>query len=886
MRWFTQLAMKTRMLFARGKASAHLDDELRFHVERQTAENIAAGMSADEAHYAALRAFGNPALLREQARATWSWGALESFARDLRYGIRTLRRTPGFTIIAILVMALGIGANVALFTVVRGVLLRPLPFKDPGRLVRIYEADAHNPVHNRVAVSGADFFDWQKQEHSFDEMALATAGDFDINLSGSGGQLPEDAGAMEGSWNLFPMLGVRPALGRLFTANDDSASAGATVVLTWGLWERRYGADPQIVGKTVLVNAKPYTVLGVLPAWFSYPNPTVGLWLPLFHENTWPGFRTAHAAHNFRVLARLAPGATIAQAKAEMDAIQLRIRQRFPIGPVFDATSIVPMLESEVGPIEAALYALFGASACLLLIACLNIANLLVARAASRRKETAIRAALGGSRAGRIKEQVVESLLLSIAGGGLGLLFAWLAVQWFVRLRADLPRVYAVQFDGGAILFGVGVILLCGIAAGLVPALSLDDKQVLRALQGYSHSQAGNKGTLTLRRTLLTLEVALTVVLLASAGLLMKSYQRLRSVDLGCATRNILTMGIDLPEARYKTPAQRLAFFEQLVERVRALPGVEAASLDTELPGTGYQRDDSFTIQENPPLPKGKYLDAFVPSVDPDYFRTMQIPLLRGRIFRPDERLGNANVAVVTAAFVHEFFPSGDAIGKHIDDANFNAPHGFEIVGVVGDTRQTIADTPRPAIYYPLYRGDFSSASLVIRARADAPGFAVPVQKIVAKMDPSLAVSDVLTMDQLLGQSTLDQIFDTTLLTGFAVLSLLLAAVGLFGVLSYIVAQRTSEIGIRIALGAQREQVLRLMLADGLRPALIGLALGLAASAAATRLIQSMLYETAPLDPAVFAAVAASLLAVAALACLVPAWRASRLDPVRALRTE
>jgi predicted permease len=798
-----------------------------------------------------------------------------------------LRRSPGFTAVAIAVMALGLGATVALFTVVRGVLLRPLPFRSPNGLVRIYEADAHNPAHNHVAVSGADFFDWQKQERSFDGMAMATAQAFDVDLSGSAGQLPEQAGAMEASWNLFPILGVPAAIGRLFTSSDDSASAGGTVVLTWGMWERRFGANPNILGKTILVNAKPYVVIGVLPAWFSYPSPAVQLWLPVeFETSTWPGFRTSHGAHNFRVIARLAPGATIAQAKADLDAIQSRIRQRFPTGPIFDATSVTPLLDDQVGSIKAALYMLFGASGCLLLIACLNIANLLVARAASRRKETAVRSALGGSLARRLREQIAESLLLSVAGGGLGMLFAWLAVQWFVKLRVDLPRVYGVRFDGGVVLFSVGTIMLFGLVAGFIPALALNEKQIIRTLQSHSHFQAGSKTAVRLRRVLLGAEVALTVVLLVSAGLLIRSYGRLRSVDLGCATKNVLTMGIGLPSARYGTPTLRLAFFQQLLGRVRTLPGVEAASLDTELPGAGFERDDAFTIHENPPLPKGKYLDAFIPAVDPDFFRTMQIPLLRGRLFQPDERLGNANVALVTEAFAHEFFPNSDPIGKHIDDGNFDGPHSFEIIGIVGDTRQKITARPQPAIYYPLFRGDFGSASLVIRTRTDALGVALPVQKIVAKMDPNLAVNNVLTMDQLIGKSTLDQSFDATLIAGFAVLSLLLAAAGLFGVLSYIAAQRSGEIGIRIALGAQREQVLRLMLADGMRPALLGLLLGLAGSTAATRLIRAMLYETQPLDPFVFMAVAASLLAVAALACLLPAWRASRIDPMQILRME
>lgn len=883
MRLIHELAMKVRMLFARSKAGTQLDDELGFHLEQQIAENLAAGMSTDEARYAALRTFGNPALLREQTRATWSGQWLESLVRDLRYGARALRRTPGFTSTAILVMALGIGANVALFTVVRGILLKPLPFKDPGRLVEIYEKDSHRPDRH-IAVSSADFLDWQAQAHSVEQMAmLCWAG---YNLSGSSGQLPEQILAQQASWNLLPMLGVEPALGRLFTASDDRPDAAATAVLTWGLWKRRFGADPRILGQTILLDDKPYTVIGVLPSWFTYSSPVMQLWTPVRHEETWPGFATAHGAHNFQVLARLKPGVTLPAANADMSAIQARIRKQFPTGPIFDATTTMPILEAQVGEIRNALYLLFAATGCLLLIACLNIANLLVARAASRRREAAVRTALGGSRARLIREQVTESVLLSLAGGGLGVLLAVLAVHWLANVRTDLPRLDAISFDSVTIVFALAVTLACGLVAGIIPALSFDDKQVLRTLQESSRSHAGGQGRVRLRRVLLVLEVSLTIVLLSSAGLLLKSYQRLRSVDLGCATDNVLTMSLDLPAARYKTPAQKVAFFEQLLDRVRALPGVEAAGLDTGLPGAGHPSDDAFTIDENPPLPKGKFLDATVLSVDPGLFRALQIPLIRGRSFGPSERLAGANVAIVTPAFVHEFFPNADPLGKHINDGNFDAPHSFQIIGVVADTHETAAGAMQPAIYYPLYRGEISFASLAIRTSRDALGFAVPVQKIVAQMDPDLAVGDILTMDQIVNKSMLSTSFNATLFVAFAALSLLLAAVGLFGVLSYIVAQRTVEIGIRIALGAQRVQVLRLVLADGLRPALFGLILGLAASAMTVRLIQSMLYDTQPLDLSVFAAVAAALLLVAALACIAPAWRASRLDPMQALRME
>ena len=472
----------------------------------------------------------------------------------------------------------------------------------------------------------------------------------------------------------------------------------------------------------------------------------------------------------------------------------------------------------------------------------------------------------------------------------LGLLFAQVALQWLVRQRADLPRAESIHLDLTAILFSVGLAALCGIAAGLAPAFVEDEKQVLRALQESSRSVSGSRGSITLRRALLSVEVALTVVLLVGAGLFLRSFQRLRAVDIGVPTRNVLHMSINLPDAAYKEGAKKVAFMEQLIERVSALPGVRAVGLSNCLPGQGHCQDDAFTIPEIPPPPKGQWLDANVRFVDPGYFKAIQIPLLRGRYFSPDERLTRRRYVIVSQSFVRQFLPSGEALGKHVDDLN-NGELGEksvsnEIVGVVGDVREVASREPRPTIYYPLYGGLRGDLELAVRTAGDPLSMALPVQRVVAQLDPALPVADVLSLDQIIGKDTAAASFDAMLLLVFATLSLVLAAVGLFGVLSFIVAQRQSEIGIRIALGAQREDVMRLMLVDGLRPAIIGLVLGLVASTAATRLIGSLLYGTQPLDPIVYVLVTLALLAVASLACLVPAWRASRLDPMQALRTE
>jgi predicted permease len=873
--------MCMRMLFTRRRAAAHLDDELAFHVEQQIRENRAAGMSPEQARTAALRLFGNPAVLRDQARATWSWSAVESLLRDLRYSARTLRRTPGFTIVAILVMALGIGANVALFTVVRGVLLRPLPFQDPNRLMMLYESSSNTDDYNVVA--GGVYAEWKKYNQSFSGLALVMGSR--MALSASGGQMPENVTAAQISWNLFPTLGVKPAIGRDFTAADDTHSANHTAILSWSLWKRRFGANPAILNQAVYIDDIPYTIIGVMPDWFAFPDPETQIWTPLYRYVP-PNLMAMIDMHMFRVVGRLKPGVSPQQGVADLSLISRRLHDAHRDDPfVSDAASIRPLLEHMVGDLQRPLYVLLAATGCVLLIACLNVANLLIARTAARRKELAIRTALGGGWLRLLRERLMESLLLSIAGGLSGLLLAAAALQWLLHVRHDMARADAVHIDWVVAAFTVGVIAVCALIAGVISALSAGDKTVLSALHESSRAHSGGAARTRLRRTLLVLEVGLTVVLLIGAGLLLKSYERMRSADMGCATDNVLTMRIGLPGARYKTPGPApVNFLNTLLERVRALPGVEAAGLVTAVPGQGYWGDNGFTIVEHPPLPPGSGTFALNRTADPGYFAAMGIPLLRGRTFSPDLRLDQADEVVISEDFVKKYFPGEDPLGKHIHVGFRNKT--YTVVGVVGDTRYAIGEPPRGMMYFPYNEGKENYGTLVIRSSRDVEQLAIPVQQVLQGMDHDLPVSDVLTMQQLLGQSMLDQSFNTTLLVGFGALSLLLAAVGLFGVLSYVVAQRTTEIGIRMALGAARSQLLGRMLLDGLTPAVLGLALGLAAGAQATRVLRDMLYETRPLDPWVFAAVAALLLAVAAIACLLPAWRASRVDPMQALRTE
>jgi putative ABC transport system permease protein len=796
--------------------------------------------------------------------------------KDFRYGGRLLLKNPGVTLVAVLALALGIGANTAIFSVVNTVLLRPLPFPHADRLVTMRIDNLRYNVRNALACY-PDIADWRQQSRSFDSLQAFSPGS--VNLISRGE--PERVSLWKVNAGLFPMLGAHMALGRGFLPAEDQPGAGRVVILSHSLWQRRFGGDAAMIGKPVVIDGNPYTVVGILPASFKLEEKGADLYAPI-------ALGGAHARGDewrFAAYARLKPGVSLARAQAELAAIQQRLEQHYR-RPLSFYPHIWGMREFMVRDVRLSLIVLLGAVALVLLIACANVANLLLARAGVRQKEMAIRAALGAARGRVVRQLLTESVLLALVGGACGLLLAWWGIGALSALGSErLPMLKQSRLDLPVLAFTMLASLLTGLIFGTAPALAVARTNVHETLQAGGRGSAEGRGGNRLRGLLVVCEVALALLLMIGASLMMRSLLKLHGVNPGFRPPGVLTASIDLPASKYSKPEQQIAFFSQLEERLGAMPGVNAAGLTSVLPLTGNNQGMVMVIEGRPVSGPADAPILYYRMVDGRYFQAMRIPLRKGRLFTAQDKQGAPRVLIVNETMARRFWPNQDPIGKRVGTG---APQDWMlVVGVVGDVRHmSLAQEPDAEIFLPLAQNPRPDMKLVVRTASDPLRFAPALRQAVMEVDRDQPVSLVASMEQNLSDSIATKRFAATLLTIFAAVALLLAVVGIYGVIAYSVTRRRQEIGVRMALGARGGDVLRMVVGQGTLLALIGVIIGLAAAFPLTRVIASLLYGVKAADPAVYSGVALLLIAVAALASYLPARRAAKVDPVVALRYE
>ncbi len=824
-----------------------------------------------------------------------------TLVQDLKYGIRMLAKSPGFTAIAIMTLALGIGANTAIFSVINSVLLRPLPFKDPGRLVQLWETES---APGNYPFTGPDYLDWQAQNQTLEASSLYTW-DRGVNASGSGE--PETASVIAAQANFFSVLGVQPRMGRAFASDEDQPGKTHLAILSYSFWQRHFGGDLGAIGKNIELNSEAYAVIGVMPRSFNFP-PSTDIWTPfeMSAKNLGP-----RGSHSYRALGRLKPGVTVGQAQAELATIAKHLEQEYPGTNEKVSAIVVSMKEEITKSSREQLCVLLGAVALVLLIACANVANLLLARATGRQREVALRAVLGATRWRVVRQLLTESILLSLSGAALGLAAAWWCVSLLEAAKTlPIPRENPVQIDFTVLFFTIAVSVLVGLLFGLAPALHASQLDLSEELKSSAQAVVSASGWRRVTRDVLVIgEIATSLALLVGAGLLLRSFARLRNSEIGVQAQNVLTMGVNLPEKKYATLAARREFFDQLLERVERSPGIVAASVSTEIPlegGTnGYitvdGRDDSALRNQ---LFEWNY-------ITPDYFRAFGVPFLEGRNFSPAEivRTGEVNlkidelfsapnppkelpkdlvwVAVINRAMARMVWPNQDPIGKAFKTGGALP---VTVIGVVGDVKQSgIREAAIPQAYFPV-TGALDNANwgwrLTVKTTAAPLSSLGAIRSSLGSLDSSLAIFKPRTMADVIADAMQDTSLQTFLLAVFAALAALLAVVGLYSVMAYLVTQRTHEIGVRMALGAQQADVLQLVLRHGSKLILVGVGTGIVAALVLTRLMSRLLYGVTATDPATFAAVAILLAAVAVAACYIPARRASRVDPMVALRYE
>ena len=798
---------------------------------------------------------------------------------DLRYAARMMLRQPVFTVVAVVALALGIGANTAIFTVVNAVLLRPLPYESPESLVWLWDTQ---PQLATAPTSLPDFIDWRNQNQSFEYLAAYQSGNMFVD--DGNGAVDTPVGLV--TPDMFSLFRVQPVVGRTFTEEEMQPGRFRVAVISQSMWQRNFGSDPTVLGQTVQLSGAAYTIIGVLPAGFGFPN-EAQLWRPLPIDPK----RLDRGPHFLRVVGRLRPGVTLAHAQAEMSTIASRLAQQYPEKIAGHGIKLELLSDVVVGDIGTALFVLLGAVGFVLLIACANVANLQVVRASARQKEIAIRTALGASRGRIIRQLLTESILLAVAGGAAGFLMAVWGIESLVSLSADtIPRVREIGIDARVASFTALISLLTGVVFGLAPALQVSKPDFTDALKESGRSTSGSRRN-RLRSLLVVSEIALSLVLLIGAGLMIRSFARLNRVDPGFNPDNLATMGVTLLRTTYPEDNQVAEFYSQLLERVSVSPGVKSAGAIAELPLSGSNISDYFTIEGRPAIPREQRPLAECRTITPNYFESMEIPLMRGRDFAETDTKKTPNVAVINEAFAHQHFADEDPLGHRIIlQGQFRDP--LLIVGVVGNVRDFgLDEQPTPEIYYPYLQNPLNetynrSMTIVVRTKSDAAAMTDSLRAELLSLDKTLPVYALKPMTEYLRDSLSRRRFNMVLLSVFAAVALLLAAVGIYGVISYSVAQRTHEIGIRVAVGAHARDILRLVVGQAMSLTLVGVALGLGASFALTRVIESLLFEVSPTDPLTFAVIASVLTGVALTACFVPAHRATKVDPMVALRYE
>jgi putative ABC transport system permease protein len=882
--WVRRLVSQTRVWLSPRQVDQDFAQELEVHLDLLTEESVRRGMSPEEAKRAARIRLGGPTQLKETNRELQGLPAIETFLQDTRYAFRMLRKNPGFTAVAVLTLALGIGANTAIFSVVYAVLLKPLPYTNPEQLFTAFQANVQQGIAE-TGCSYLNFEEWRAQNHAFGELAGIVA----HQLTLTGRVEPTVVNTSVVTPEFFALVDVKPLAGRIFFPQDGKQGAPPVVLVSEDLWRGRFGADPNIIGTSINLDQRPFTVIGIMPGAFRTPFFTKQeVWIPLVQDPVFSTFMPNRGLHLLPVIGRLKPGVSVAQAQAEMDAISGRLAAEFPAENNGWTVRLVPLQKEIVGDVRTALLVLLGAVGLVLLIACANIANLLLTRATSRSKEIAVRTALGAGRARIIRQLLSETAVLGLLGGAVGIALAYWGVKALSSLLpSSLPQMNPIRVDYFVLGFALLLSAIAGLAFGLVPAMFAANADIQNALrEGARSGESRNRRRA--RSFLAVVEISLAMVLLVTAGLLLRSFARLTSVSPGFDAQHIVKADISLPQFQYSTPQQWAAFSEELLARIQSDPGLQDSAVVVPRPIADRNVNLPFDIVGNPPSSASASRTASFVSVSPDYFRVMGIPLLAGRFFNQHDISSAPRVSIISEAMARLYFPNQNPLGKQL---TFGFPPNGEamreIVGIVGNVRDVaLGQNPGAMMYVPFAQAPFWGANLVVKSTLSTSSVAAAIRQEVQKMDKDIPVTDVAKMPDLIDASVAQPRFRTFLLGLFAGMALVLAATGIFGVISYSVSRRTNEIGIRVALGASRNTILSMILGETLALTFAGLAVGLPCALAASHLVGHMLFDVSANDPATLAAVAFSLAVVAALAGYIPARRAVRVDPMAALRYE